>query len=127
MDEPTADDERNETAASLGYRADRALDPVMVDALEQFAADARRKNVTVLYFVSPGALPYDLDSNASFRKIAEIVEHADIPLFNFRNHPAFLRQYALFADSGHLNDAGARRYSMLVADTIRGLLTPRAF
>ena len=111
MDTPTAEEERNEVAVSRSFRANRDLDPVMVDAMERFAADARRKGVRVFYFVSPGALPYDLDGNASFRKAEDIAHEAGVPFFNFRNHPGFLRQYSLFANSGHLNDAGARRYS----------------
>jgi len=123
----TAAEEREELAASRASRVGRRLDPVMVDALERFATDAMRKKARVFYCVSPGALPYELDGNASFRTIKDVVERLSVPFFNFRNHPDFVRHYALFSDSGHLNDTGARRYSKLVADAIRGRLTARAF
>jgi hypothetical protein len=119
---PTVEEERDEAAAVQRFRSNRKLDPVMVDAMERFATDAIRKNVRVFYFVSPGAIPYDLESNASYRRIESIASQAHVPFFNFRNHPDFLRQYVLFADSGHLNDAGARRYSRLVAETIKDRL-----
>jgi hypothetical protein len=122
MDVPTVEQERHEIAARHTYAADRKLDPVMVDALERFAADATRKNVRIFYFVSPGALPYDLERNASYLKIKAIADQSNTPFFNFRNHPEFVRHYAWFEDSGHLNDVGARRYSKLVADTIRDRL-----
>ena len=127
MAEPTAKQERDDFAQNLRFRTNRSLDPVMVDALERFAADARRKNVKVFYFMSPGALPYRFEGSASSRKIEEVVGQAGIPFFNFRNHAEFLRHYALFADSGHLNDAGARLYSKLVADAIRAHLGVGAF
>jgi hypothetical protein len=122
MNAPTVQEEQDEIATSRAYRAGRNLDPVMVDALERFHSDAVRKNVRVFYFVSPGALPGELERNASFLKIEAIVNQAKIPFFNFRNHRDFVRNYALFSDSWHLNDAGARRYSKLVAETIRSCL-----
>jgi hypothetical protein len=124
MEPPTVEDE---IAARGTYTVDRKLDPVMVDALERFAADAMRKDINIFYFISPGALPEELERNASFLKIRAIAAQSNIPFFNFRNHPEFVRNYSLFYDSGHLNDLGARRYSKLVADTIRDRLAARTF
>ena len=122
MDPPTPEQERREVEAREAFRAGRKLDPVMVDAMDRFAADAIRKNVRVFFCVSPAALPDDLLRNESFRKITAIADRWQVPILDFRNDSLFLRQYSLFTDSGHLNDAGARRYSRLVADTIRDQL-----
>jgi len=122
MGEPTASKEGEEIQDSLRFRENRLLDPALVDALQQFAAEASRKNVKVFCFISPGALLYDLHGNASLRMLEEVTGQAGIPFLNFRAHREFLRPYALFADSGHRNDAGARRYSRLVADAIRAHL-----
>jgi hypothetical protein len=121
----TAEEEGAEIAATRAYEANRKLDPIMVDALERFGADAIRKNVRIFYFVSPVVLPDDLERNASFLRIKAIVDQNNIPLFNFRNHPEFVRNYSLFNDSQHLNDVGARRYSKMVADAIRERLAAR--
>jgi hypothetical protein len=119
MDAPTKEQERDEIEAGRTSVAGRKLDGVMVDAMERFATEAKRKNIMVFYFVSPSALPSNLGGNVSFRKIEAIVEHYRIPFFSFRNDPAFTHHYSLFSDSEHLNDVGARLYSKLVADTIK--------
>jgi hypothetical protein len=122
MDTPTPEQERRENEASEAFRAGRKLDPVMVDAMERFAADAIRRNSRMFFCVSPTALPSDLQRNESFRRISAIADRWHVPLLDFRNDSRFLRQYSLFTDSEHLNDAGARRYSKLVAGTIKARL-----
>lgn len=119
MGAPTLEQERREVEAREAFRAGRKLDPVMVDAMERFTRDAIEKKVKVFFCVSPAALPNDLQRNHSFREIMAIADRWRVPTLNFRNDPLFLRNYSLFTDSEHLNDVGARRYSRLVADTIR--------
>lgn len=116
---PTFEEERDELDGTRASTVGRRLDAVMVEALERFALDARQKGAKVFYVVSPGALPYDVEENASYRAIREVAERLQVPLFDFRNHPAFMRRYDLYVDFGHLNDTGARQYSRLVAEAIR--------
>ena len=123
MRAPTAEEEREEAATGRAFRANRKLDPVMIEALKRFSEDALRKNIHIFFFVSPGALPYDAEDNASLLKIKAIADETGVPLFDHRNDPGFLRNYMLFYDSGHLNDNGARLYSRMVAETIRQHLT----
>jgi hypothetical protein len=126
MAAPTAVEVRDEMVMRNAYAAGRKVDPVMVDALERFAVDAKRKGVRVFFFVSPGAVPYELKSNASFLKAQAIAAQGGVPFYNFRNHPEYVHHYEFFADSGHLNDVGARRYSKLVAKSIRERLAVEA-
>jgi len=122
MSQPTEAQEQREISMGLAFQSGRSLDPMKVDALARFAEDAARRGVSVFYFVSPGAIPGDLRRSGSFREVEAVAARCRVPLFNFRNHPGFLRRYELFADSGHLNDRGSRHYSKLVAEAIRTYL-----
>ena len=127
MSEPTPDQERQEASTRRAFAADRPLDVAMIDALKRFITDATRRRVKVSFFVSPGALPYDLTDNASFRTIEGIARERGVPLYDFRNHPQFLRRFELFYDSGHLNDQGASRLPGLVARALRQQMAEDAF
>lgn len=126
MTRPTQDQERRELEASRAFREQRALDPVMMASLNRFATSAARRGSLVFFFVSPGALPYDMEGNESLREAEATAKRLGVLFCNFRNHREFLRKYELFADSGHLNDEGARRYSRLVAEVIRRTLAGNA-
>jgi hypothetical protein len=97
----------------------RPFDKNLIAALEQFVINAKRRNILLVFTFSP-TLEYDgTSTDGAVNKIRSIADSYDIKLFDYINDPHFLGRYELFADSGHLNDPGARLFSKMVADKIR--------
>jgi lysophospholipase L1-like esterase len=95
-------------------------DKNLLAALERFISQAERKNVRLIWTISPN-LEYDNGQDKdSMEKIRSIADRHEIKIFDFTNSPGFLGHDELFVDAGHLNDAGARIFSKMVADKIKG-------
>jgi len=97
----------------------RPFDKNLTAALEQFVINAKQRNVLLVFTFSP-TLEYEGSSaGRAGDLIRSIAASYGIKLFDYINDPHFLGRYELFADSGHLNDPGARLFSKMVADKIR--------
>ncbi len=97
----------------------KPFDKNLIAALEQFVINAKRRNILLVFTFSP-TLEYDgTSADGAVDKIRSIADSYGIKLFDYINDPHFLGRYELFADSGHLNDPGARLFSKMVADKIR--------
>ncbi|MGA2531524.1 MAG: hypothetical protein ABSG19_00665 [Candidatus Aminicenantales bacterium] len=100
-------------------RKTRPFDKNLIAALEQFVLNAKQRNVGLIFTISP-TLDYTRTSaDDSVEEIRSIADKYGIELINYINNPDFLGHYELFADSGHLNDPGARLFSRMVADKIK--------
>jgi hypothetical protein len=100
-------------------RRTRPLDKNLIAALEQFIINAKGRNIPFVFIFSPN-FKYDGSSaDGAADRICSIANSYGIKIFNYINDPHFLGHYELFADSGHLNDPGARLFSKMVADKIR--------
>jgi hypothetical protein len=100
-------------------RRPRPFDKNMIAALEQFALNAKKRNVRLVFAFSPTLEYTDTSQDDSVEKIRSITNRNSIILISYINNPDFLGHYELFADSGHLNDPGARLFSKMVSDKIR--------
>jgi hypothetical protein len=100
-------------------RRARPIDKNLIAALEQFALNAKKRNVRLVFAFSPTLEYASTSADDSVEKIRSIADRLDIKLISYINNPYFLRHYELFADSGHLNDSGARLFSKMVADKIK--------
>lgn len=87
----------------------------LMAALDTAAAHGTRAIVVM----SPFYFPQDVGRNASYNAIRDICAGRQVPLFNFGLDPRFVLHPHLFNDDLHLNDAGARIYSRIIADTLR--------
>jgi len=100
-------------------RRARPFDKNLLAALEQFVLNAKRKNTRLVLTISP-TLEYDSGAaDDAVAKIRFIANNYGIKLYNYINDPDFLGHYELFADSGHLNDPGAKLFSKIVAAKIK--------
>jgi hypothetical protein len=95
------------------------IDKNLVDALARFIRNAQTRGVRLVFVVSPALVPEDDTTEDSLAKTRALADEFGVKIFNFAGDPAFAGRYELFADGGHLNDAGARLFSKMVADRIR--------
>jgi hypothetical protein len=97
----------------------RRIDANMVAAFEQFVLNSINSRVRLVLAISPNLEYESRGDDAVMEKIYAIAHKYGISLFNHTNDRAFIGRYELFADAGHLNDAGARIFSKMIADEIK--------
>lgn len=100
-------------------RKDSGLDPNFIDALSTFITRAQKKDIKVIFAVSPRYNEVDYSQNQSWAKIREIAAIHQVPLYDYLFHPEFLRMDDLFYDAIHLNHKGALKYSSIFAQQLK--------
>jgi hypothetical protein len=100
-------------------RRNRPLDKNLVGALEEFIMNSLKKDIRLVLVISPNLEHVDLSDNESVIRTKSLTEEYGVKMLNFANAPEFLGNYEFFANSGHLNDRGARVFSKMVADSIK--------
>jgi len=97
----------------------RPFDKNLIAALEQFILNAKTRNIRLIFAISPNLEDTNVPVDDALERIRSIADRNGIKLISFINDPDFIRRYELFSDAGHLNDAGARMFSKMVADIIK--------
>jgi len=97
----------------------RPFDKNMIAAIDQFVSNAKKKKVRVVLALSPTLKYSKASGDGSLEIIQAVADRHNVILLNYINNPDFLGHYELFADTGHLNDSGARLFSRMVANKIR--------
>jgi hypothetical protein len=91
-----------------------------IQALKDVIAMAKAHHIRLIACISPYYFPLPSENTTGCRVLRQIISENGFELYDFSNHPAFLKHPALFEDDLHLNDSGAAIYSRMVADLVKG-------
>lgn len=93
------------------------IDPNRVNALSGFIDDCKRSNTSVYLIFSP-VFSFDKEFTETTKVAMGISKEKGVACLNFMNDPRFKGQASFFQDNGHMNHAGATRFSKIVAGYI---------
>lgn len=94
------------------------LDSIKVEAFTSFIEDCIKANLKLYIAYSP-TFKKSIHENLSVIKAKEIANKNNIAFFDYSKDTAFTNNSKLFSDIDHLNDAGARFFSEIFADSIQ--------
>lgn len=90
-------------------------DNVKKTCMERFVNLCKEKKIQLIFVFSPSFSPY---KPSSYDLAEEFALQQGIPFLNFANDTSFVGRKDLFADSGHMNDSGARLFMPLFINTL---------
>ncbi len=95
----------------------REVDPLKIQYIEKFIKCCREKNITLYFCVSP---IYESKASSQYNEpIIEICQKHGIPLFDWRVDDEISMNKRYFSDRTHMNDEGARQYTMKLCRAIK--------
>ena len=104
-----------------GYK----IDSVKVKAYEDFILACKNKGITLFISCSPYYNSFK-NEDPSMKIAMQIASKHNVPFWDFSNAPGFAGQSGQFYDLLHLNHEAATRYSLAVAQKIKGFLSENA-
>jgi len=99
----------------------KIIDNQFVDILKDLIKTIKDKNIKLVMVTSPNLIKRDLKNNLSLKIIKEIARSEQIPFLDVLNHPDYVNNYKLFHDPSHLNNDGAKLFTLTVAQWINSL------
>lgn len=90
------------------------LSPERMEIFERFLQLCRDNDIELMLIVSPVYQTVDFDKAHS--PIYPLLDKYGIEIHDYLNHPEFVGNAQYFADPGHLNAEGARRFTELILE-----------
>ena len=114
---------KNEGVLTINDDSDKEyieeIDEAFVMTLKDFIRDAKSKGVKLFLVTSPNLVPRNTIKNKSLEKIKAMANIENIPFIDFLNSNEFLNEYDLFHDPSHLNDKGARLFTLKLSEILK--------
>jgi hypothetical protein len=98
------------------------FDPNFIKAVETFIVNARNAGVKLIFVTSPHVNLFDFSDNKSFNKIKEIAALNNVPILDYYVNDQFTGKHEFYKDHSHLNIAGAKYFSKIVAEDLMKLM-----
>lgn len=111
----------NDATLSISKDTLFKVDESKYEQFEQMIDDAIKKDIKIIFVISPSLTVCDL---SKFNKAREIATKYSIPLLNYSNWPDIVENRGYFQDEDHLNNDGAIKYSHLISNDIKNSLIP---
>lgn len=99
----------------ITFKEEPVLDPHRVAALESFILSCKSRGIALAIVFSPWYY-VRTETTATIAAATRLGRRHGVPVFNHILDPEFLGNAGLFADEGHLNHAGASRFSRIIVD-----------
>lgn len=77
------------------------------------------ENVEIVFCFSPKLTESNYHENLSYKRIVEIASNKNLRLIDFYHDEKFMNDSTLFYNSNHLNDRGAKKYTMEIVAKLR--------
>lgn len=97
------------------YIGENVTDTIKVDYLRKMIQLCKKNQVKLVFFVSPR---YKLESDKVLDRLRAFCKDENVPLYTMLANNYISEDYRMFANSGHLNEKGARAYSEYVVRKI---------
>ena len=93
------------------------IDCIKLSYVERIIAEAQDLGVPIVFMISP---KYGMHNNSiQYQPEIDICYGRGIPYYNYLNYEGISNRAIFFQDRGHLNDEGAKNYTMLILPIIR--------
>lgn len=93
------------------------IDPVKLKYFRKFLKLAVDNNIRIIFVTSPYF--HRTDSSQNYHSLLDsVVDTRSYRYFDFLNNPEFTEQKDLFTDPSHMNDAGAKKFTKALIDSI---------
>lgn len=96
----------------------KEIDSANIKILKEFINRSKQHNIKLVFFTSPNLIRKNITKNKSLNLIRQIANKESIPFYDFINNPGYLNKLDLFYDPSHLNDIGARKFTIEVCKLI---------
>jgi hypothetical protein len=97
------------------------VDPSLATRFTSILDTAMAHGTRVCVVISPFYYPLDIDGNDSYQALPLLSATHGATFLDWSRDPRFLMHPKLFNDDVHLNDAGARLFTSIMADTLNKL------
>lgn len=91
--------------------------------LEDILQDCQKKDITMLFAISP---KYSVSQTASYNVAIELAKDYGVPVFNYLESQTF-KEKTLYQDNGHLNDTGANKFSKVFSHDLKDYISQSKF
>jgi len=110
----------NNTIESLKTTNKYTFDQNKITAFEDFIALCKKNNIELFVVASP--VFYEYESDYSITTCEKICREQNIPFYDITKEDEFLKKPEWFADVLHLNHTGAKKFSGLIADSLKATM-----
>lgn len=86
---------------------------------EKLVSDCHEKGILLIFAYSP---MYGMQSSVVYDEFTAFCKEHNVPLLDYYASADFVHKKKYFSDSNHLNDTGAREYTMAVAREVKEII-----